>query len=84
MDYGTHLKQTVGNKSRASVSYARQSKFAGSVRQLRGKALRALAGGPLDETALITLLSDERSSVVLAAMAGEGMVRRHHGLVELP
>lgn len=84
MDYGTYLKQTVGNKSRASMSYAKQSKFAGSVRQLRGKVLRALGAGPLDEAALIKLLSDERTHMVLAALADEGMVRRHNGLVELP
>lgn len=84
MDYGTYLKQTVGNKSRASMSYAKQSTFTGSVRQLRGKVLRVLAAGPLGEAALVKLLSDERTHTVLAALANEGMVRRHNGLVELP
>ncbi|HEU4966989.1 MAG TPA: hypothetical protein VFT53_05965 [Candidatus Saccharimonadales bacterium] len=84
MDYGTYLKQTVGNKSRASMSYAKQSKFTGSVRQLRGKVLRVLAAGPLGEAALVKLLSDERTHTVLAALTDEGMVRRHSGLVELP
>ena len=43
MDYGTHLSQTVENPNRRSKHYAKQSKFAGSHRQLRGRLLeRAL------------------------------------------
>jgi len=84
MDYGTYLKQTVGNTSRASKTYARQSKFAGSLRQLRGKVLRVLANGPQLETDLLRLLDDERSQAVLKALTDEGMVRAHDGLYELP
>jgi A/G-specific adenine glycosylase len=36
MDYGSYLKQTVGNVSRQSKTYAKQSTFAGSKRQIRG------------------------------------------------
>lgn len=43
MDYGTHLAKVVENPNRRSKHYAKQSKFEGSHRQLRGRLLaRAL------------------------------------------
>lgn len=42
MDYGAHLKTTVGNLTQKSKTYAKQSKFAGSNRQLRGAILKEL------------------------------------------
>ncbi|MDR2898289.1 MAG: A/G-specific adenine glycosylase [Spirochaetaceae bacterium] len=42
MDYGAALKKSVKNPSRRSSSYAKQSKFDGSLRQARGAILRAL------------------------------------------
>lgn len=42
MDYGTHLKVSVGNASKRSAHYTKQSKFKGSVRQVRGYILREL------------------------------------------
>lgn len=38
-DYGTWIKQTYGNKSRQSKSYAKQSSFKGSFRELRSVIL---------------------------------------------
>ncbi len=40
MDYGTMLKKKMVNPSRRSKHYKKQSKFAGSDRQVRGEALR--------------------------------------------
>ncbi len=46
MDYGSYVKRTQGNLNRTqSVNYAKQSKFKGSHRQLRGKILRDLLHG---------------------------------------
>jgi A/G-specific adenine glycosylase len=42
MDYGSYLKATVGNKSRASKHHVKQSTFAGSNRQIRGAIIRLL------------------------------------------
>ena len=42
MDYGVMLKKTIGNLNRKSRHYARQSAFAGSDRQLRGRILQLL------------------------------------------
>jgi A/G-specific adenine glycosylase len=42
MDYGTMLKKNVGNLSRNSASYKKQSRFEGSRRQVRGAILQFL------------------------------------------
>jgi A/G-specific adenine glycosylase len=42
MDYGSFLKSIVPNPSRNSSHYARQSRFEGSDRQIRGRVLRIL------------------------------------------
>jgi A/G-specific adenine glycosylase len=42
MDYGAMLKSIVGNPNRRSAHYTRQSPFANSTRQVRGRILRVL------------------------------------------
>lgn len=42
MDYGTHLKKVVPNPTRRSKQYAKQSKFEGSNRQVRGAIIKQL------------------------------------------
>jgi A/G-specific adenine glycosylase len=42
MDYGVHLKREHGNANRRSPHYSRQSRFEGSVRQVRGAILKAM------------------------------------------
>jgi A/G-specific adenine glycosylase len=46
MDYGTHLKATVGNTAKNSKHFTKQSKFTGSLRQVRGSILKQLAAKP--------------------------------------
>lgn len=74
MDYGTHLKQTVGNKSRASKSYVLQSPFQGSRRQVRGAVIRQLGLGSAGLDELASKIDDSRLSDVLQDLAREGMV----------
>lgn len=76
MDYGSYLKQTVGNLNWASKSYAKQSKFAGSRRQLRGTIIRALLEKPYKADELAKLLPDERLPAVAAELADEGLIRK--------
>jgi A/G-specific adenine glycosylase len=83
MDYGTHLKKTVGNLNRHSKSYAKQSKFEGSLRQVRGQVLRALGGGPRQLEALRTEIKDERLDAVIADLSKEGMIRRRGARLSL-
>jgi A/G-specific adenine glycosylase len=42
MDYGSHLKSTIGNLNKKSKTYTKQSKFEGSDRQIRGAILKSL------------------------------------------
>ena len=42
MDYGVHIKKLHKNPARRSASYTRQSRFEGSLRQVRGAILREL------------------------------------------
>ncbi len=80
MDYGSHLKATVGNKSRASKHHVTQSTFAGSNRQIRGAIIRLLVA---QETVTVHALQKElvtfesiRVNEQLTALIKEGMVRQ--------
>jgi A/G-specific adenine glycosylase len=77
MDYGTYLKQTVGNKSQASASYTKQSAFHGSRRQIRGQVLKLLGPAPQTLAALQQALPDERLEGVLADLASEGFIEKN-------
>lgn len=74
MDYGVHLKLTVGNKSRASLSYTRQSPFQGSRRQVRGAVIRELGRRPLAYADLKQAITDSRLAEVLLQLQKEGLV----------
>ncbi|HEY5442107.1 MAG TPA: hypothetical protein VIJ68_01060 [Candidatus Saccharimonadales bacterium] len=74
MDYGAYLKQSVGNLNHRSRSYAKQSKFEGSKRQLRGRVIRALAQHAYTKADLSSLLADERLPDVLADLLAERLI----------
>lgn len=76
MDYGTFIKQTVGNRSAASKHYKKQSPFAGSRRQVRGQVLRLLGDSPATLAQLQILTPDERLPEVLATLAQEGLIAK--------
>lgn len=76
MDYGAHIKATLGNVSRASKHYTKQSKFAGSKRQLRGQVLKMLAENPIKASELISILNDTRVADVLADLEQEKLISR--------
>lgn len=83
MDYGTHLKATVGNASRSSKHYTKQSTFNGSRRQVRGHILRLLGtkGYVLQE--LQKLINDDRLEDVLEELVTEQLVRVYNGMYVL-
>jgi A/G-specific adenine glycosylase len=83
MDYGSYLKKSVGNLSRASKHYTKQSKFQGSLRQLRGKVIKLLADGPMTVKSVQEHIADERIDDVLTALEREGMIGRHGSRVHL-
>jgi A/G-specific adenine glycosylase len=75
MDYGSHLKTTLGNINTASKHYVKQSAFQGSRRQLRGRILRELGNHAYTKTDLITMINDERATEVLYQLHTEGLIR---------
>ena len=80
MDYGVYLKKLHKNPSRRSAHYTKQSKFEGSLRQVRGAILRELASGALTESAIMKKLSRCHLDTALGARALGGLER--HGLIE--
>jgi A/G-specific adenine glycosylase len=83
MDYGTHLKATAGNLSRRSRHYTKQSTFAGSRRQVRGRVLRLLAPQPRTLAQLHDAIRDERLEGVLADLSAEGLISQRDILYSL-
>lgn len=81
MDYGADLAKRVENPNRRSRHYGVQSKFEGSLRQVRGEVLRQLLdrGRRLDEFEI----ADERLGQVLAALAKEGFISENDGTFAL-
>jgi A/G-specific adenine glycosylase len=78
MDYGSHIKKTIGNVSRASLHYKKQNVFKGSVRQLRGAILRELAIGnaPASTLAKKAGRTITETRTALHAMTREGLVEK--------
>ena len=74
MDYGAYLKKQVSNPSARSKTYARQSVFHGSRRQIRGQVIRRLTGAPATREALQYEINDERLESVLEDLLSEGMI----------
>jgi A/G-specific adenine glycosylase len=87
MDYGSHLKKTVGNTSVRAKQYQKQSPFKGSDRQIRGAILRILTAGAKTRVQLLKSLSvfeDIRIDAQLEALLGEGMVKKNARCYTLP
>ncbi|MBT8328088.1 MAG: hypothetical protein KJN87_00160 [Desulfofustis sp.] len=82
MDYGVMLKKTVGNLSRKSSGYRKQSRFEGSDRQLRGRILDLLLqNSRMDASTAAALLahSEERITALLEGLTAEGLVVEQNG-----
>ena len=73
MDYGTHIKRLHENPARKSASYTRQSKFEGSLRQVRGAVLRALHSGVRIEKLPFPKV---RIRSALAGLARDGLIAK--------
>ncbi|MGC1177379.1 MAG: hypothetical protein WA843_04890 [Candidatus Saccharimonadales bacterium] len=76
MDYGSFLKQTVGNTAQRSSSYAKQSKFQGSRRQIRGQILRLLGDKSYARNAIRSRVPDERTDMVVHELLAEGLIHQ--------
>lgn len=86
MDYGVMLKKTVGNVSRLSSHYAKQSKFQGSDRQIRGMILQALLDYKnVTRDELLSLIDREpaRTEKILNDLVQENLVKQHNEILIL-
>jgi A/G-specific adenine glycosylase len=86
MDYGAALKKLVPNPSRRSAHYARQSPFAGSFRQARGKVIRALVSagpGSAEEIKNKSGLEEDELYRVLEVLEKESMVAEEGGVYRI-
>lgn len=78
MDYGSWLKRQGAGRIKQSRHYKKQSPLKGSVREIRGKIVRALTTSDSDEKSLRQRLpADERFAAALAGLIRDGLVSRH-------
>lgn len=83
MDYGSWLKKQGVTPSR-SRHYKKQSPLRGSVREVRGQIIAALAGGDASKTSLSILLgADERFELALEGLIKDGLVASTNGKLHL-
>jgi A/G-specific adenine glycosylase len=79
MDYGAMLVKTVPNPNKKSAHYARQPRFSGSDRELRGKIIRFLLLGKKISLRKLARLSGEsfaRVRLVCNALQHDGLVQK--------
>jgi A/G-specific adenine glycosylase len=90
MDYGAHLKRSGVKLNVKSTQYAKQSKFAGSNREVRGAVLRALAVNKyqgLNSLKLLNILGPSRRAQTrgaLASLLNEGLIEKRGNAFALP
>ncbi len=82
MDYGAMLKKTHRDLNSKSKHYARQSKFEGSNRQIRGGILKMLLAGEATQSVLCSVLDieEERGKRILAGLETEGFLKRNENV----
>lgn len=78
MDYGNYLKRSAGGRLTQGRHYKKQSPLSGSIRETRGRILKALTAGPKKKTALVRIVqADERFDKALTDLQNEGLVESH-------
>jgi A/G-specific adenine glycosylase len=87
MDYGSYLKRTVGNNTKQSKHYKKQSTFVGSDRQIRGAIIRYLT--KTSHVSLVTLNKEltfpaGRIRVQLERLQADGLVTKIGRSYRLP
>jgi A/G-specific adenine glycosylase len=86
MDLGSHLKKKIPNPNRRSLQYVRQSAFAGSDREVRGKIIRLLLKSPgLEISELIQVIGEESGRVrkIIGILEKEGFLTSTGDSVEV-
>ncbi len=87
MDYGSYLKRSGVRINSKSKTYAKQSKFAGSDREVRGVILKALVTGSKTKAQLLKMLGSNRQEqidVQLQRLINESLIQARGRLLSLP
>lgn len=81
MDYGSHLKKLHQNPTKQSAHYSVQTKFEGSLRQVRGAILKVLVNGSHGDLAISKILDfdEERVRYALSGLKKDGLILAHRG-----
>lgn len=77
MDYGAYLKKNMGNSSKRSKHYTKQSTFKGSNREVRGRILKTLLSKPLTFKTLEKHIPDIRLRQNLENLEREGLLAKN-------
>lgn len=86
MDYGVWLKKRFGNINHRSKGYKKQTAFAGSDRQIRGKVLKTLVAEPgLGGYEIAKRISEDSKRVqkILSGLRKEGFLKHEGGAYSL-
>ena len=76
MDIGAYIKSAEGNASKKSTAYKKQTPFAGSLRQVRGRILKLLADGIPKTAEQLGRQEDKRTEAVLETLKNEGLIHK--------
>jgi A/G-specific adenine glycosylase len=78
MDYGVYLKTITVNPNRRHKNYTVQSKFEGSLRQIRGAVLKQLLVKKLTATQLVKIIKKDptKTKHVIWALEKEKLIKR--------
>jgi A/G-specific adenine glycosylase len=81
MDYGSHVKRLHKNPTRKSASYFMQTKFVGSLREVRGAIIKVLHEGAHGDLAIARKLSFEEHMIrqALFGLKKDGLVVSSRG-----
>ncbi len=87
MDYGVMLKKLYKNPNRKSVHYAKQSRFTGSDREIRGKIIRELIERTqinVDQLIQLTCPNDQvRFKNILEQLLSDQLVIKNNDIVQI-
>jgi A/G-specific adenine glycosylase len=87
MDYGSYLKKTHGNPNSRAKSYVKQSRFAGSDRQVRGAIIRVLTNESATYAQLrrqLEKFDEVKFDAQLERLLAEGLIQKTRHTYHLP
>lgn len=84
MDYGSFLKRSGQARLKQSKHYKKQSPLRGSVREVRGQIIKALAARDMNQSQLSRhLAADDRFEAALTGLMKDGLVTHSHDKLHL-